>query len=390
MSLPLPLFALAAGAFGIGTTEFVIMGLLPKVAADLGVTIPQAGLIVTGYAVGVVVGAPLLAVLTARLPRKGTLMGLMALFLVGNLLCAVAPGYWTLMAARVLTAFAHAAYFGIGAVVAASLVPAGQKARAMALMFMGLTVANILGVPGGTALGEAFGWRTTFVAVAAIGAVALAGVALLVPRALPTPEGNVLAEFAVLKDPRVLVGMGMSAVSAAAFFSAFTYVSPILREVTGLSPEAVTWALFLYGFGLTLGNWIGGRAADWNVRRAIVGVFAAVGLTMALFTVTAGSVVGAYATLFLWGVVSFAAVAPLQLLVVESARAAPNLASTLNQGAFNIGCASGAWFGAMGLELGLPLKELPFVGVVLSLVGLALAVGTLATAPRPAACQPAE
>ncbi|WP_181706696.1 MFS transporter [Chthonobacter rhizosphaerae] len=376
MSLPLPLLALAAGAFGIGTTEFVIMGLLPQVAADLGVTIPEAGLLVTGYAVGVVVGAPLLAILTARLPRKGTLLGLMALFVAGNLFCAIAPGYWSLLAARVLTAFAHAAYFGIGAVVAASLVPADRRAQAMALMFMGLTVANILGVPGGTALGQAFGWRATFVAVAAIGVVAFAGVALFVPRALKTPEGDVLKEFRVLRDPQVLLGMTMSAVSAAAFFCTFTYVSPILREVTGLSEEAVTAALFLYGFGLTAGNWIGGRIADWDVHRAIMGVFTAVGLTMAVFLFTAHSVPLAYATLFVWGIVSFAAVAPLQMLVVDSARAAPNLASTLNQGAFNVGCASGAWFGALALDGGLGLDRLPLVGVALTAVGLALSVAT--------------
>lgn len=380
MRLPLPLLALSAGAFGIGTTEFVIMGLLPQVATDLGVSIPDAGLLVTGYAVGVVVGAPLLAVLTARLPRKATLLGLMALFLVGNLLCAIAPGYWTLLAARVLTAFAHAAYFGIGAVVAASLVPAHQRAQAMALMFMGLTVANILGVPGGTALGQAFGWRATFVAVALTGLVAFIGVALFVPRALKTPEGDVLKEFAVLKDPQVLIGMAMSAVSAAAFFSAFTYVTPILRDVTGLAPETVTTYLFVYGFGLTIGNYIGGRLADWSVHRAIVGVFTAVGLTMAVFTLTAPSPALALATLFVWGIVSFAAVAPLQMLVVDSARAAPNLASTLNQGAFNVGCASGAFIGGAGLNAGVGLGQLPLVGVGLSAVGVALALLTWRTA----------
>lgn len=367
-----PLLALAAGAFGIGTTEFVIMGLLPEVASDLHVTIPSAGLIVTGYAIGVVIGAPLLAILTARLPRKGTLIGLMALFTVGNLLCAIAPTYGLLMAARVFTAFSHAAFFGIGAVVAADLVPRHQRAQAMALMFAGLTIANILGVPGGTALGQALGWRAAFAAVALIGTVAMTGIALWVPRDLARDGGNVIGEFRVLRNPQVLLGMAMSALSAASLFSVFTYIAPILQTITGFTPHAVTIVLLVYGVGLTIGNVIGGRLADWKAIPAIIGLFGAIMAVLAAFTLTSHGATAAVATMFVWGVVSFALVAPLQMRVVDSARDAPNLASTLNQGAFNIGCASGAWLGGLPIHFGAAYDTLPWVGFALAGAGLAL------------------
>jgi MFS transporter, DHA1 family, inner membrane transport protein len=370
--LTLPLAALAAGAFGIGTTEFVIMGLLPEMARDLDVTIPSAGLIVTGYAVGVVVGAPVLAILTARFPRKGALVALMAIFAFGNLLCALAPSYGLLMAARVLTAFSHAAFFGIGAVVAADLAPQNQRAQAMSLMFAGLTVANVLGVPGGTALGQALGWRASFACVALIGALALGGIALFVPREAKPAKGDVLREFAVLGDVRVLLGMAMSAASAASFFAVFTYIAPILETVTGLSPRAVTWLLVIYGIGLTFGNVIGGRLADWNALRTISGLFVAVMAVLAAFTLTSHDAVLAAATMFVWGIVSFALVSPLQMRVMDMARGAPNVVSTLNQGAFNIGCASGAWLGGIPLRFHAPYDSLPWVGVVIAAVGLGL------------------
>ena len=374
MRRPLPLLALAAGAFGIGTTEFVIMGLLPEVAQDLRVDIPSAGLIITGYAIGVVVGAPVLAILTARMPRKATLMGLMGLFVLGNLLCALAPSYGFLMAARVVTAFSHAAFFGIGAVVAADLVPRDERARAMALMFAGLTVANIMGVPGGTAIGQAFGWRAAFVAVAAIGAVAMLGIGLFLPRQAAKPGGDVLGEFRVLGKPQVLLGMAMSAVAAASLFSVFTYIAPILREVSGFSPGAVTMVLLAYGVGLTLGNVIGGRLADWRTLPSIIGLFTALMAVLVVFTVTSHFQVGAIVTMVVWGAVSFALVAPLQMRVVDAASEAPNLASTLNQGAFNIGCASGAFVGGIPIGLGLSYDGLPFVGAAVALVGLGLAL----------------
>jgi DHA1 family inner membrane transport protein len=389
MRITLPLAALAVGAFGIGTTEFVIMGLLPDVARDLDVTIPSAGLIVTGYAAGVVVGAPLLAILTARLPRKGALVGLMALFAFGNLLCALAPSYGLLMAARVLTAFAHAAFFGIGAVVAADLAPPNQRGQAMSLMFAGLTIANVLGVPGGTALGQALGWRASFGCVALIGALALAGVALFVPRDAKAPGGNVLREFRVLGDARVLLGMAMSAASAASFFAVFTYIAPILETVTGFAPQSVTGVLVVYGIGLTFGNVIGGRLGDWNPLGAIVALFLAVIAVLIAFTLTSHDAVLTVVTMFVWGVVAFALVSPLQMRVLDMGRGAPNLISTLNQGAFNVGCAAGAWFGGIPLRFGAGYDTLPWVGVAIALAGLALTLASLALDRRHAEMAPA-
>jgi DHA1 family inner membrane transport protein len=389
MRITLPLAALAVGAFGIGTTEFVIMGLLPDVARDLDVTIPSAGLIVTGYAAGVVVGAPLLAILTARLPRKGALVGLMALFAFGNLLCALAPSYGLLMAARVLTAFAHAAFFGIGAVVAADLAPPNQRGQAMSLMFAGLTIANVLGVPGGTALGQALGWRASFACVALIGAVAMTGVALFVPRDAKAPGGDVLREFRVLGDARVLLGMAMSAASAASFFAVFTYIAPILETVTGFTPQAVTGLLVVYGIGLTFGNVIGGRLGDWNPLGAIAALFLAVIAVLIAFTVTSHYAILTGITLFVWGVVAFALVSPLQMRVLDMGRGAPNLISTLNQGAFNVGCASGAWFGGIPLRLGAGYDTLPWVGVAIAVMGLALTLVSLALDRRHAEMAPA-
>ncbi|MBN9009582.1 MAG: MFS transporter, partial [Rhizobiales bacterium] len=256
--MPLPLVALFVAAFGVGTTEFVIMGLLPEVAESLHVDIPAAGLLITGYALGVVVGGPILAILTSRMPRKSALLILMGVFLVGNLLCAVAPSYAFLMGARIIAGFCHGAFFGIGSVVAADLVPPGKKASAVAAMFSGLTVANILGVPGGTALGQAFGWRSTFFVVVALGLVATAAIVKLVPRQ-PAPKAVPLAgEFRVLLRGQVLLGMLMSGVMSGSLFATYTYIAPILRDVTGLPPSATTWVLLVFGVGTTIGVLAGG------------------------------------------------------------------------------------------------------------------------------------
>jgi DHA1 family inner membrane transport protein len=352
--------------------------LLPDVARDLDASIPAAGLIVAGYAAGVVVGAPILAIVTAGLPRKGALIGLMGLFAFGNLMCALAPSYGFLMAARVLTAFAHAAFFGIGAVVAADLAPQNQRAQAMSLMFAGLTIANVLGVPGGAALGQALGWRASFGCVALIGAAAASGVALFVPREPRPKASDVLREFGVLRDRRVVLGMAMSAASAASFFAVFTYIAPILETVTGVSPRTVTGMLVIYGVGLTVGNFLGGRFADrWNPLRTISGLFVAVIVVLAAFTLTSHDAVTAGLTMFVWGVVAFALVSPLQMRVIDVARGAPNLVSTLNQGAFNIGCGAGAWFGGVAIRQGAGYDEIPSVGVAIAVVGLALTLASM-------------
>lgn len=374
MALPPALFALAAGAFGIGTTEFVVMGLLPQVAQDLGVSIPSAGLIVSGYAAGVVVGAPILAIATNRLPRKATLIGLMLLFALGNLLCALAPTYGLLLAARVLTAFAHAAFFGIGAIVAADLVPRNHRAQAMSLMFAGLTLANVLGVPGGTALGQVAGWRAAFFVVAAVGVVAAIGITLLVPRTPRSAGGSILREFAVLRDPQVVIGMAMSALSAGSLFVVFTYITPLLETVTGISSGHVTLYLLLYGAGLTVGNLMGGRLADWRLMPSMMVLLSLLAAILVTFTWSSQFAIPALVTMILWGMIGFALVSPLQMRVIDKASRAPNLASTLNQGAFNIGCAGGAFLGGIPLTYGYSYASLPWVSVVLVLATLALCV----------------
>ncbi|MDE1569401.1 MFS transporter [Aquabacter sp. P-9] len=385
--MPLSLLALAVAAFGIGTTEFVVMGLLPDVARDLGVTIPAAGLLVTGYALGVVIGAPVMAILTAALPRKATLVGLMALFIGGNVLCALAPSYGLLMGARIVTAFCHAAFFGIGSVVAADLVPRQKRAQAIALMFAGLTIANVLGVPAGTAFGQLMGWRATFWAVAGIGIAALCALILLVPGRLPMAHGGILKEFRVLGNGQVMLAMLISVLCSASLFCVFTYISPLLSEVTGLSAPAITGALLLFGVGLTAGNMLGGRLADWKLMPSLIGTILVLLVVLLAFVPGARAPVPALALLLIWGVLAFALVPLLQLRVVDTAASAPNLASTLNQGAFNLGNAVGAWIGAVAITHGIAYGHLPFVSVGLSLLAL-LASLMSAALDRPAARRP--
>ncbi|QFR31842.1 MFS transporter [Ancylobacter sp. TS-1] len=390
--MQLPLLALAMASFGIGTTEFVIMGLLPEVAADLSVSIPAAGLLVTGYALGVVIGAPIVAIITNSLPRKATLIGLASMFVVGNFLCAIAPDYWFLMGARVVTAFCHGAFFGIGAVVAASLVPANQRASAIALMFAGLTLANVLGVPLGTALGQALGWRSTFWAVVVIGILAVSAIALWVPRAIPHSAGNIIREFAVLKRPQVVITMLISVMASASLFSVFTYIAPLLRDVTGLAAHTVTYVLLLFGVGITIGNLLGGKLADWRLMPSLMGTFIGLAAVLVAFVFVSPFQIAAIATIFVWGVLVFAVVAPIQMRVVDAAVGAPNLASTLNQGAFNLGNAGGAWVGGAAITLGVGYAELPWVGAALAVVALGLCVLSQALERRSGglveACEP--
>ncbi|SAL62693.1 MFS transporter [Caballeronia telluris] len=370
--MPIPLLALAISAFAIGTTEFVIMGLLPNVARDLAVSIPSAGLLVTGYALGVAVGAPLLAVLTSRMPRKLALQLLMAVFIVGNVLCAVAPGYGLLMVARVVTSFAHGSFFGIGAVVAASLVPAEKRASAIALMFTGLTLANVLGVPFGTFIGQEFGWRATFWIVAGLGVLSALGVTALVPNRHDAGPSRLGHEVRVLKDRQVWLALAMTVIGFGGVFVVFTYIAPILEQVGGFSPRGVTLVLVLFGVGLTIGNTIGGKLADRALMPSLMGILIALALVMAVFATTSHSQIGTIVTVFVWGIAAFATVPPLQTRVVEKAKAAPNLASTLNIGAFNVGNAGGAWLGGVVLERGHPLDSLPWVAAAVAIVALAV------------------
>lgn len=388
--MPLPLLALAIASFGIGTTEFVIMGLLPEVAHDLGVSIPSAGLLVTGYALGVVVGAPIIAMVTARLPRKPALLGMVGMFIAGNFLCAIAPNYAFLMGARVITAFCHGAFFGIGSVVAADLVAPNQRARAIALMFAGLTLANVLGVPFGTALGQDWGWRSTFWAVVAIGLVSAAAIALWLPNDIPMKAANFMQEVRVLRKTQVVLAMVISVLASASLFSVFTYITPILENVTGLAPHWVTGVLLVFGVGLTVGNLLGGRLADWKLMPSLLATFVLLVVVLVAFVFTSRSVIPAVVTVFVWGLIDFGLVPLLQLRVVDKADEAPNLASTLNQGAFNLGNATGAWIGGIPILLGAGYDTIPWLGAGLAACALALSALSNALERRDMLATPEE
>ncbi|MBB6307968.1 MFS transporter [Xanthobacter tagetidis] len=385
--MPVALYALAAGAFGIGVTEFVIMGLLLEVGADLGVSISSAGLLISGYALGVVVGAPLLTGLTARWPRKNVLLGLMVVFTLGNLACALAPSYGWLMAARVLTSFAHATFFGVGSVVATGLVPANKKASAIAIMFTGLTVANILGVPFGTWLGQMAGWRATFWAVTLIGIAAVAVIALLVPQDRQEPEASRLADdLKVLRRPALLLGLATTVLSWVGVFAAFTYIAPMLTRLSGFSDGAVSPILLVFGAGLVVGNLAGGRLADRWLVPTVFGSLAV--LSVVLFAMTAGirNPVSAVIFVGVLGAAAFATVAPLQMWVLEKAKGAgQSLASSFNIAAFNLGNALGAALGGLVIDHGPGLWALTLVAGLVPLLAILTAVAAVRMeAARPA------
>src|SRR5450830_389586 len=365
-----PLFALAVAAFGIGTTEFVIMGLLPDVARDLGVSAPAAGMLVSGYALGVAAGAPVLAILTAKWQRKRALVGLMCLFILGNVLCAMAPNYNFLMMARVVTAFCHAAFFGIGAVVAAELVPREKRAQAVALMFTGLTVANILGVPFGTALGHATGWRSTFGVITLIGLLAVIMLWRCLPSIIAMQGGSILKEFRSIIHPQVQLALLTSTLASVSMFSVLTYIAYILLDITGFTAHQESWVLLLFGAGITAGGLIGGRLADWRLMPVLFSMFACLALVLLQFSWSSHHQIPTLITMFVWGAFAFAVVPRSEERVLDKAKDAPNLASTLNQGAFNVGNAVGAWLGGLAISAGLPLTDLPLLGAAVAVLAL--------------------
>lgn len=382
-NLSLPLLILALSAFAIGTSEFVIVGLLPDVAGDLGVSIPAAGWLVSGYALGVTVGAPVMAIATLRLPRKGALLLLMAIFVIGNLLCALSPSYGLMMAARIVTAFSHGAFFGIGAVMAADLAPPDRKASAIALMFSGLTLANVLGVPFGTALGHFTGWRPVFLVITIVGILALVGLLFAVPRQHNRTTIDLKSELEALQTPPVWLALATTTLFATALFTTFTYVAPFLRDITHITPSGVTWSLLSIGIGLTIGNYLGGRFADWGLEATLLGVFAAmVAVNILLFLFGEGWI-GAEIVLFGWAIVGFAAIPPLQINVVTVGSRAPNLISTLNIGAFNFGNAIGAWVGGVVIGQGFGLTRVPLAAAAIAVAGVLAVFLKLATS-RPA------
>jgi len=390
--MPIALLALTVGAFGIGTTEFVLMGLLQQVAGDLHVSIAAAGLLISGYAMGVAVGAPLLTLATRRLPRKTVLLALMAIFTLGNLACAMAPNYGWLMAARVVTALAHGTFFGVGAVVATGLVAPERRASAIAIMFTGLTAATIFGVPAGAWLGLHQGWRATFWVVSLIGVLAFAVLAMFVPHKKSAETLPALREeLAVLRSRQVLLGLAMTVVGYAGVFVVFTYVQPLLNRLTGLSDGAVSAVLLLFGGGMAVGNLLGGRLADRGVMRAAIWTLAALALVLASLQFAIGHVVPAVVFFGVLGVASFATVAPLQMRVLDKASdAGQNLASSLNIAAFNLGNAVGAWVGGVTIEHGPGLAALGWVAAALTLLGLGIALWSRALDGRPSAGQHAH
>jgi MFS transporter, DHA1 family, inner membrane transport protein len=373
--LPVALYALAAGAFGIGTTEFVIMGLLMQVAADLKVGIATAGLLISGYALGVFVGAPVLTVATGRMPRKTVLVGLMAIFTVGNGLCALAPSYTVLMLARIVTALAHGTFFGVGAVVATSLVAPDRRASAISIMFTGLTIATLLGVPAGAWLGLHFGWRSTFWAVAAIGVVAMIVIAALVPQSHGEGKGIALKdELRAISHPSVLLGLLMTVLGFAGVFTVFTYIQPMLTELAGFAESAVSPILLIFGLGLIAGNLLGGKLADRKLMPALLLTLVALIAVLLAMTFALHGKVFTVLLVGLLGVAAFATVPPLQLWVLHKAHGAQNLASSLNIGAFNLGNALGAWLGGIVVAHGPGLGALPWVAALVTLSGLLVAL----------------
>ena len=372
--MPLAILALAVSAFGIGTAEFVMMGLLPDVAGDLGTSVPTAGYLVSAYALGVVVGAPLLTALGSRIPRKRMLLLLMGLFTVGNLASAVAPGYWTLLGGRFLAGLPHGAFFGVGAVVASRMVAEDRRARAVAAMFLGLTIANIVGVPAATALGQHLGWRATFLVVTAIGLLALASLALLVPRLPAEQHGGVGQELRALREPQVLLGLLTAVFGFAGVFAVYSYLSSMMTEVTGFSDSSITLLLALFGIGMTLGALAAGPLTDRALRPTLYGSLAALSVVLLAFHYAARSKETAPIAVVVLGAVGFLTTTPLQMLVMNKARHAPTLASASNHSAFNLANAGGAWLGGVAISAGWGWTSPALVGAVLAVAGLGIAV----------------
>ena len=373
MKSSLALFALAVGAFAIGTTEFSPMGLLPVIAEGVQVSIPTAGMLVSAYAIGVMLGAPVMTLLFSRWGRRKALVALMLIFTVGNLLSALAPGYTSLLLSRLITSLNHGAFFGIGAVVAASVVPKDKQASAIAAMFMGLTVANIGGVPVATWVGQLLGWRLAFAGTAVLGLITMAALWLALPPGEAGPRPNVRRELAVLVQPSVLLAMGTTVLGSGAMFALYTYVAPVLTELTQASPGFVALALVLIGVGFTLGNSLGGRLADWSLDGATLLILATLALTMAVLPLLLTTQLGAAIGLVVWGAAAFGIVPPVQMRVMQAAAQAPSLASSVNVGAFNLGNALGAALGGLVISLGWGYAAVPWVGAALAASGLGLA-----------------
>jgi len=374
MKINTPLLALAIGAFGIGTTEFSPMGLLPVIAKGVDVSIPAAGMLISAYAVGVMVGAPLMTLLLSHRARRSALIFLMAIFTLGNVLSAIAPDYATLMVSRIITSLNHGAFFGLGSVVAASVVPKHKQASAVATMFMGLTIANIGGVPAATWLGETIGWRMSFLATAGLGVISMISLGLSLPKGGAGERPDVKKELSVLMRPQVVSALMTTVLGAGAMFTLYTYISPVLQHVTHATPLFVTAMLVLIGVGFSIGNWLGGRLADKSVTGTLKGFLLLLIVIMAAIPWLARSEFGAALSMVVWGAATFAVVPPLQMRVMRVASEAPGLSSSVNIGAFNLGNALGAAAGGAVIQAGLGFSMVPVMGAMIAAVGLGLVV----------------
>lgn len=372
MKINFPLLALAIGAFGIGTTEFSPMGLLPVIAEGVNVSIPAAGMLISAYAIGVMVGAPLMTLLLSHRGRRNALLLLMSIFVVGNVLSALSPNYATLMISRIITSLNHGAFFGLGSVVAASLVAKEKQASAVATMFMGLTIANIGGVPAATWLGSTIGWRMSFLATAGLGAIAMAALWLSLPKGGAGERPDVKRELSVLMRPQVVTALLTTVLGAGAMFTLYTYISPVLQRITHATPSFVTLMLVLVGVGFSIGNYLGGRFADRSVNGTLKGFLTLLIAIMVVMPWLASTELGAALAMVVWGTATFAVVPPLQMRVMRVAHEAPGLSSSVNIGAFNLGNALGAAAGGAVISAGLGYTFVPAMGALIAALGLLL------------------
>jgi DHA1 family inner membrane transport protein len=366
------LFALALGAFAIGTTEFAPMGLLPVIADGIHVSIPSAGLLISAYAIGVMIGAPLMTLLLSATRRRSALLLLMAIFTIGNLLSAVAPNYVTLLLSRLVTSMAHGAFFGLGSMVAAALVAKEKRAAAVSTMFLGLTIANIGGVPVATWIGNVVGWRVAFAGTAGLGLLAFTALLFALPKGESGTRPDVIAEMRVLARPPVLRALFTTVLGAGAMFTLYTYLAAILGDITHATANFVTAMLVLTGIGFTLGNTISGKLSDKWPRGTLLGCFILLALSMLAFPLLARSELGAGIALLVWGAASFGLVPPLQMRVMQEAHEAPGLASSVNIGAFNLGNALGAAAGSVVIDAGFGYAWVTPVGALLAVIGFGL------------------
>ncbi|CDG20051.1 Inner membrane transport protein ydhP [Xenorhabdus poinarii G6] len=379
--MPLAVYALAIGAFAICTTEFVIVGLLLNISNDLSISISSSGMLVTAYAMGVVIGAPILTPLMVKLKRKRALIVLMILYIVGNAACALATSYQFLMLARVVAALAQASFFGLGAVVATQLVPENKQASAVAAMFLGATLANVFGAPIGSIIGQYFDWRSAFIACSVIGFIAAVAIVAIVPNVKSEAPKNIAQEFTILLQPRAIKALLMTVLGFGGIFTALTYLGPFLTEATGFPATAVSWLLFIFGVGMVIGNPLGGRMTDHSVRLALLVSLAAVIVVLLSLSFFASSKILTVILIFVFGAIMFSSIPPLQVQAMQATSEAAVMGSSFNIAAFNLGNAGGAWLGAYVLDHGMKVVELPIVAAAVTTFGLVFAYIVKAGSP---------